>query len=122
MANMLAGLPHVRNGRLRAYGVTSLKRAVGAPDIPTIAEAGLPGYESVQWFGILAPAGTPREIVARLHRDITRVTQEKEIQARFLSDGAEARWSETPEQFGAFMRAETAKWAKVVAQAKIPMQ
>jgi tripartite-type tricarboxylate transporter receptor subunit TctC len=122
MANMLAGLPHVRNGRLRAYGVTSAKRALGAPDIPTIAEAGLPGYESLQWFGILAPAATPREIVARLHRDFTRVTQEKEIQARFLADGAEAHWSETPEQFGQFMRDETAKWAKVVAEAKIPKQ
>ena len=122
MANMLAGLPHVRTGRLRAYGVTTAKRAVGAPDIPTIAESGLPGYESVQWFGILAPAGTPREIVTRLHRDITRVVQEKEIQQRFLADGAESQWSETPEQFGAFMRAETAKWAKVVEQAKIPKQ
>jgi tripartite-type tricarboxylate transporter receptor subunit TctC len=122
MANMLAGLPHVRTGRLRAYGVTTAKRAVGAPDIPTIAESGLPGYESVQWFGILAPAGTPREIVTRLHRDITRVAQEKEIQQRFLADGAESQWSETPEQFGAFMRAETAKWAKVVEQARIPKQ
>ncbi|MPZ44936.1 MAG: tripartite tricarboxylate transporter substrate binding protein [Betaproteobacteria bacterium] len=120
MANILAGLPHVRNGRLRAYGVTTAKRAVGAPDIPTIAEAGVPGYESVQWFGILAPINTPREIVTRLHRDITRVTREKEIQQRFLVDGAEAHWSETPEQFGEFMRAESAKWAKVVAQAKIP--
>jgi tripartite-type tricarboxylate transporter receptor subunit TctC len=122
MANMLAGLPHVRNGRLRAYGVTTATRAVGAPDIPTIAEAGLPGYESVQWFGILAPAGTARDIVARLHRDFTRVIREKEIQQRFLADGAEAHASETPEQFGAFMHAETVKWAKVVQQAKIPKQ
>jgi tripartite-type tricarboxylate transporter receptor subunit TctC len=122
MANMLAGMPHVRNGRLRAYGVTTAKRAAGAPEIPTIAEAGVPGYESVQWFGILAPAGTPRPIVTRLHRDITRVVQEQEIQSRFSADGAEAHWSESPEQFAEFMRAETAKWAKVVEQAKIPKQ
>jgi tripartite-type tricarboxylate transporter receptor subunit TctC len=119
MANMLVGLPHVRAGRLRAFGVTTAKRALGAPDIPTIAEAGVPGYDSVQWFGVLAPAGTPREIVTRLHREMTRVIQDKEIQKRFLDDGAEAEWSETPEAFAAFMRAETAKWAKVVAQANI---
>jgi tripartite-type tricarboxylate transporter receptor subunit TctC len=122
MANMLVGLPHVRAGRLRAFGVTTAKRALGAPDIPTIAEAGVPGYDSVQWFGVLAPAGTPREIVTRLHREMTRVIQDKEIQKRFLDDGAEAAWSETPEAFAAFMRAETAKWAKVVAQAKIQKQ
>jgi tripartite-type tricarboxylate transporter receptor subunit TctC len=119
MANMLAGLPHVRSGRLRAYGVTTATRAVGAPDIPTIAEAGVPGYESVQWFGILAPAGTPRQIVTRLHRDITRVLQEPEIQKRFLADGAEAHWSDSPQNFARFMRAETAKWAKVVQDAGI---
>jgi tripartite-type tricarboxylate transporter receptor subunit TctC len=119
MANMLAGLPHVRTGRLRAYGVTTATRAAGAPDIPTIAEAGVPGYESVQWFGILAPAATPRQIVTRLHRDITRVVREPEIQKRFLADGAEALWSESPEQFAQFMRDETAKWAQVVRDAGI---
>lgn len=122
MANVLAGLPHVRAGRLRPYGVTTVKRAVGAPDIPTIAESGLPGYEAVQWFGIHAPAGTPREIVTRLHRDMVKVIQEPEIQQRFVADGAEAAWSAAPEDFAAFMRTETAKWAKVVMQAKIPRQ
>jgi tripartite-type tricarboxylate transporter receptor subunit TctC len=122
MANMLVGMPHVRADRLRAFGVTTAKRAAGAPDVPTIAEAGVPGYDSVQWFGVLAPAGTPREIVARLHRDMTRVIQEKGIQQRFLADGAEAQWSETPEAFAAFMRSEAAKWAKVVERAKIPKQ
>ena len=119
MANMLVGMPHVRAGRLRAFGVTTARRAVGAPDVPTIAEAGVPGYDSVQWFGVLAPARTPREIVTRLHRDMTRVIQDKQIQKRFLADGGEAAWSETPEAFGAFMRAETAKWAEVVERAGI---
>jgi tripartite-type tricarboxylate transporter receptor subunit TctC len=119
MANMLVGMPHVRAGRLRAFGVTTAKRAVGAPDVPTIAEAGVPGYDSVQWFGVLAPARTPREIVTRLHRDMTRVIQDKQIQERFLADGGEAAWSKTPEAFGAFMRAETAKWAEVVERAGI---
>jgi tripartite-type tricarboxylate transporter receptor subunit TctC len=119
MANMLAGLPHVRADRLRAYGVTTATRATGAPDIPTIAEAGVPGYESVQWFGVLAPAGTPPEIVARLHQAFTRVAQQPEIQKRFLADGAEAKWSESPQQFGKFMQVEMAKWAKVVQDAGI---
>jgi len=122
MANPLAALPLVRSGRLRAYGVTTANRAVGAPDIPTIAESGLPGYEAVQWFGVLAPARTPREIVLRLHRDIVKVLQEPEIRSRFVADGAEAQWSETPEAFGRFMQAETAKWAGVVQRAKIPKQ
>jgi tripartite-type tricarboxylate transporter receptor subunit TctC len=122
MGNMLAALPHVRTGRLRAFGVTTKTRAAGAPDIPTIAEAGVPGYESVQWFGFLAPAGTPRDIVGRLHRDILKVVQEPDIKQRFLSDGAEAAWSRTPDEFTAFMRVEVAKWAKVVERAKIPTQ
>jgi tripartite-type tricarboxylate transporter receptor subunit TctC len=119
LANVLAALPHVRSGRLRAYGVTSGKRAVSAPDIPTIAEAGVPGYESVQWFGMLVPAATPRPIVERLHRDATRVIQEPKTKERFLADGGEATWSKSPEEFGAMMRSELAKWAKVVKAAGI---
>ncbi|HYH42586.1 MAG TPA: tripartite tricarboxylate transporter substrate binding protein [Burkholderiales bacterium] len=122
MSNMLAALAHVKSGRLRAFGVTTKTRAAGAPDIPTIAESGVPGYESVQWFGFLAPAGTPRDIVTRLHRDILKVTHDNEVKQRFMSDGAEAQTSKSPEEFGAFMRAEVAKWAKVVAAAKIEKQ
>jgi len=110
--SIITALSYVRNGRLRALGVTSAKRAAGAPDIPTIAEAGLPGYEAVQWFGVLAPAGTPREIVTRLHGEIVRVLQVGDVRQRLVQDGAEPVGS-TPEEFGAFIRAETAKWAKV---------
>lgn len=119
MGNILAVLPHVKNGRFRAYGVTTAKRAVGAPDISTLAEAGVPGYESVQWFGIMAPAGTPREIVTRLHRDIVKVVNENEIKQKFLNDGAEPQTSASPEAFHTFMRAEIAKWAQVVKQARL---
>jgi len=111
--SILTGLPHAKAGRLRALGVTSAKRAGGAPDIPTIAEAGVPGYEAVQWFGILAPAGTPRAIVDRVHRDAVRVLQNPETKERLVADGADPVGS-TPEQFAAFIRAETAKWANVV--------
>jgi len=122
LSNVLVSMPHVRSGRFRAYGVSSAKRASEVPDIPTIAEAGVPGYEAVQWFGILAPAGTPREIVTRIHRDLGQVMQDEETKKRFAADGADAVFSRTPEEFGEFMRAELAKWAKVVKGANIEQQ
>ena len=118
MPSILTGLPHAKGGRVRALGVTSAKRAGGAPQVPTIAEAGVPGYEAVQWFGVLAPAGTPREIVARLHGEVVRTLQSAEIRDRLAGDGADPVGS-TPEEFAAFLRAETVKWAKVVKAAGI---
>ena len=111
--SILTGLPHAKAGRLRALGVTSARRATGAPEVTTIAEAGVPGYEAVQWFGILAPAGTPRAVVERVHREAVRVLQNPEVRQRLVADGAEPV-AGTPEEFAAFLRAETAKWAKVV--------
>lgn len=119
MANMLSGLPYVRVGRLRAYGVTTSRRAPGADDIPTIAESGVPGYESTQWFGVLAPAGTPREIVMRLHRDVLRVVNDASVNQGFIRNGGTPETSATPEDFASFMKAELAKWAKVVKDAKM---
>jgi len=119
LANVLAALPHVRTGRLRAYGVTSSKRAASAPDVPTIAEAGVPGYESVQWFGMLVPAAAPRAVVDRYYREAVKVIQEPKTKERFLADGGEATWSRSPEEFGALMRSELTKWAKVVKAAGI---
>ena len=115
---MITVIPYVRDGRLRALGVTSLKRAAVAPELPTIAEAGLPGYESVQWYGLLAPGATPREIIARLHEAATRATQDAAIRKRFLDDGVEPVGS-TPEEFAALIRSDMAKWAKVVKDANI---
>jgi tripartite-type tricarboxylate transporter receptor subunit TctC len=115
----LSALPQVRSGRVRAYGVTSAKRMTVAPEIPTIAEQGVPGYEAVQWFGLLAPAGTPREIVTRLHAGIVRVLQDAEVRKRFVDDGAEATPSRSPEEFGALIRSELAKWGKVVKDSGI---
>ena len=111
--SILTGLPHAKAGRLRALGVTSAKRAGGAPEIPTIAEAGVPGYDAVQWFGILAPTGTPRPVIDRVHRDSVRVLQSADIKERLQADGADPVAS-TPEEFAAFLRSETTKWAKVV--------
>ena len=118
MPSILTGLPHAKAGRLRGLGVTGSKRAGAAPEIPTIAEAGVPGYEAVQWFGVLAPAGTPREIIVRLHGEIVRLLNAAEVRGRLLGDGADPVGS-SPEEFAAFLRAETAKWAKVVKDAGI---
>ena len=118
-ANILVLLPHVRHGRVRAYGVTSAKRAVVAPEIPTIAEGGLAGYEALQWYGIVAPANTPRDIIASLHRAMVRALQDPEVARRFTGDGADPTPSKTPEEFGSLIRSEIAKWAKVVRDAGI---
>jgi len=118
-ANILSSLPHVRAGRLRAYGVTSAKRSPGAPDIPTIAEAGLPGYDAVTWFGVLAPAGTPRAIVMKLHTGVVRAVNDPAVRNRFVSDGADPSPSKSPEEFAALISSETSKWAKVIKDAGI---
>lgn len=115
----LSALPQLRTGRVRAYGVTSAKRMTSAPEIPTIAEQGVPGYEAVQWFGVLAPAGTPREIITKLHAGVVRALQEPEVKKRFIDDGGEATPSSSPEEFGALIRSELAKWAKVVKDAGV---
>lgn len=122
LSNILVSLPHVRAGRFRAFGVTSRARASEVPDIPTIAEAGAAGYEAVQWFGILAPAGTPREIIARVHRELVQTMQDEEVRKRFRADGADPVFSRTPEDFAALIRSELARWAKVARAAKIEPQ
>ena len=118
MASIQSVLSHVKSGRLRAIGVTSLKRATIAPDIPTIAEAGVPGFDVVQWFGVLAPANTPREIIAKLHAGVVRALQDTAIRERFISDGAEPVGG-TPEEFSAVIRADLGKWSKVIKDAGI---
>ena len=107
-------ITYIKAARLRAYGVSGAKRSSAAPEIPTIAEAGLPGYEATQWFGIVAPAGTPRAIVERWHRETVRTLKEPEVRERLVADGSDPVGS-TPEEFAAYLRAETQKWAKVVA-------
>ena len=119
--NMLSGYPHIKSGRMRAYGVTGVKRVSSAPEIPTIAEAGVPGYEAVQWYGVLAPAGTPRPIIQRLHEECVKVLHLSNVRELLVRDGGEPVGS-TPEQFAAFIKAETIKWAKVVKDAGIQQE
>ena len=117
-ATILTGMPQIRAGRLRPLGITSAARSPIVPDIPTVAEAGLPGFESVQWYGMLAPARTPKDIVNRLHAEATWVLQQPEIKARFAGDGADPVGS-TPEEFTRYIQSELIKWAKVARDAGI---
>jgi tripartite-type tricarboxylate transporter receptor subunit TctC len=115
---IVTGLPAVKAGRLRALAVTTLKRWQGAPDIPTMSEAGLTGFEVNSWYGLLAPAGTPREIVLRLNSEVARALREPDARERLYSIGAEPM-SNTPEEFAAYINAEMVKWGKVVKAAGI---
>jgi tripartite-type tricarboxylate transporter receptor subunit TctC len=109
-------LPHIKSGKLRALGVTSAKRSPELPDVPTIAEAGVKGYEMVAWFGVAAPKGLPRDIQTRLHGDLLKVLKTPEMQKSMRNVGQEVAFQDKPEQFYAFMKAEAAKWAKVVQE------
>ncbi len=117
-SSMALTVPHVRSGRLRALGITTAARSPALPDIPTIAEAGVPGYEAVQWSGLLAPAATPQNLIVRLHREVTAILRTPEIRNRLAADSAEIV-AGTPEQFAEFLRAELVKWANVVKVAGI---
>jgi tripartite-type tricarboxylate transporter receptor subunit TctC len=106
-------LPHVASGKLRALAVTSARRSSVSPDLPTVSESGLPGFEVINWYGVLAPARTPKSIVDKLNAEITRITNMPDVKERLSTVGIEAL-SSTPAQFAAFIKEETAKWAKVV--------
>lgn len=111
--NLPPALPHVKNGRLKALGVSTPKRSAAVPDLPTIAESGLPGYSATAWYGVLAPAGTPREIIMKINAEIVKGLRTDEMRKRIASDGGEVIGS-TPEEFTAVMKTDIAKWAKVV--------
>jgi tripartite-type tricarboxylate transporter receptor subunit TctC len=108
----VAFLPHVQAGRLRVLAVTDARPSPVAPGVPTVAASGLPGFEALQWFGVLAPAGTPPEAVARLNAEIGRALREPEVQEKLQGLGMQVAGA-GPEAFGTFLRAETAKWSKV---------
>lgn len=111
--SMIGVLPFVTSGKLRALAVSGAKRSPAAPNIPTMAEAGVPGYEASGWVGVLAPAGTPNAITSRLNIETVKALQTPEVNERFASNGAESVGS-TPAQFSEFIKTEIAKWSKVV--------
>lgn len=110
---MVSTLPHVKSGRLRGLGVTSLKRVPAVPEVPTIDEQGLKGFETGSWFGVAVPAGTPREIIMKLHSEIVRIIKLPEVTERIASEGADFI-GDTPEQYTAFFKAEIGKWGRAV--------
>lgn len=111
--NMPSSLPLVREGKLRALGVTSAQRSAAAPDIPTIAESGLPGFEAVSWFALFAPGGTPKPVVDKLQAEVSKIIKSPEVSKRLLDIGLDPVGS-TPAELAAYQRTEIGKWAKVV--------
>lgn len=109
---------HVKAGKLRALGVTSAKRVAELPDIPTVAESGLPGFEVIGWFGIFAPAGTPRSVITRLNGELAKILQMPDVRERLAGHGL-IPGGGTPEQLGAFLKSEIARWAKLIKEAGI---
>jgi tripartite-type tricarboxylate transporter receptor subunit TctC len=119
--NMPSALPLARSGRLRALAVTTARRAPALPDVPTLAESGLPGYETSAWFGIMVPAATPPEIVATLGRVFDRVMRLPDVEQRLAELGA-APTPDTPAEFAAFIAAETTKWSKLARDAHVTVE
>jgi len=113
-------LPQVKAGRVRALAVTSARRVATLPDLPTIAESGVPGYDVSTWYGLLAPAGTPREVVARLNTELNKVLQSQDTRAKLGVKGFDVETG-TPEQFGQLIASEVAKWTKVVRSANVKL-
>ncbi|MGH8619802.1 MAG: tripartite tricarboxylate transporter substrate-binding protein, partial [Burkholderiales bacterium] len=114
----LAALPQVKAGRLRALGMAGAKRSPAAPDIPTVAEQGLPGFEASLWYGVTGPAGLPKPVVATLHAETVKALAQPDFRERLLSQTVEPLGT-TPEELRAFVVSETAKWGKLVRAANI---
>ena len=116
--NMPGAMPHIRAGTLRAIAVTGLGRSSALPEVPTVAESGVPAYESLSWSGIAVPAGTPRDVVARLNREINAILAAPEMRQKLADQGAEAIGG-TPEAFAEHAKRERDKWSRVIREANI---
>jgi tripartite-type tricarboxylate transporter receptor subunit TctC len=119
--NILEALPQINAGRLRGLAVSTVARSPVAPNIPTVAESGVPGFEVIQWSGILGPAGLPKEIAIKLNGEVNRILARPDMRERFVSGGAEPG-SGSAEHFGAFIKSEIAKWSKVVKSVKLDLR
>ena len=121
ICSLIAALPHIKSGKLIALGTGGAKRSAILPDVPTIAEAGVPGYETINWWGILAPAGTPAPVVAKLNGEIKAILAADDVKKRFLNDGVEVDHL-GPAEFAGFLEKETANWTRVVKKANIRLE
>jgi tripartite-type tricarboxylate transporter receptor subunit TctC len=117
-STQLAAAQHIQSGRIRALGVSTARRSVGLPDMPTLAEVGVPGYDAGVWYGVLAPAGTPRELVMRWNAEIVKALKNPELRTFLVTNGIEPIGS-APEELSRQIRSEIAKWAKVIKDAKV---
>lgn len=117
-SSMPPALPLIQAGKLKALGVTTSKRLGPLPNVPTIAESGVKGYEAVNWYGVFVPTGVSKEIVVKIHNDVVRVLKQPEVKDRFASEGGDII-ADTPEEFAAFVRREIPKWSKVVKDASV---
>jgi tripartite-type tricarboxylate transporter receptor subunit TctC len=118
MPSLIQVVPHIKSGRLRVLGTSGTRRSAVLPDVPTISESGVPGYEAHNWWGILAPAGTPAPVIEKLHKDLTSVLSSRETEKRFETEGAEVVRM-TPAEFGRFISAELVKWSRVAREVGI---
>jgi tripartite-type tricarboxylate transporter receptor subunit TctC len=118
--SMIPVLPHVKSGKLRGLAVTSAKRSPVLPETPTVAEGGVPSFESIAWYGVVVPAGTPKDIIAKLNAEMTRILNLADIRQR-LGEMGSGPVAGTPDQFGALIKSEIVKWGKVVKQANVSM-
>ena len=118
LSSIVPAQPFVKTGKLRGLAVTGRTRTPALPEVPTMAESGLPGFEAMAWFGVLAPAGTPQAIVSRLNGEIAKILQKPEIKDQFAGFGSEPGRG-TPEEFAAYIRTEIGKWGKVIRDAGI---
>jgi tripartite-type tricarboxylate transporter receptor subunit TctC len=119
--NIVIQLPQVRSGRIKALAVTSARRLTSLPDLPTVSESGLPGYEYSSWMGVCAPAGTPKEIITRLNREIATILKTPEARAWFAAQGGKPVVA-TPEEFGAHIKSEHARWGNIIREAGIRLE
>jgi tripartite-type tricarboxylate transporter receptor subunit TctC len=110
-----SAIPYARSGKLRALAVTTPKRSAMAPEVPTLSESGVPGYDVTTWYGVLVPTGTSNEVIARLNGAVVNTLTHPAVKERFAQTDLEPIYS-TPEQFGAYVRGEVAKWAKVIKE------
>jgi tripartite-type tricarboxylate transporter receptor subunit TctC len=121
-SNFPVVFPHVKAGKLRAVAITSLKRSPLAPQFPTVAESGIPGFDTATWSGLYLPSATPREIVGRIHAAITKIQTAPEFRKRMLEQGIDQSEADTPEKHAAFVKSETAKWGKVIREAGVKVE
>jgi tripartite-type tricarboxylate transporter receptor subunit TctC len=121
MDSLVQSLPHLKSGRLKALAVLGPKRTVLLPDVPTISESGVPGYALTNWFGLVAPAGTSKDVLLKINSDVRRILREADLRKKMADLGADGVGN-TPDEFGAAMRAESAQWAEVIKAANIRVE